>query len=142
MPTTDELDARLRKFEDFFTFVTNPYTGQIGTKTAGRLGVMTDYWMKRPANEGAALSVGTIDNQYAVYAEIEADTSPGRQCAAYYARCDVLNPTQPNVAFESHVNNSGVANVDLLADGAGIGLAARVTSWAVGKLEQAIQLWP
>ena len=137
-----QLEQRLAKYDAFFTFGLSD-DGRIPyVITQGRFGVMTDYWSKQPWGKGAALSVGTITDRYGIYVEVEA-AQPGAPSTAVYAAVPVVNPTQRNIAYESHPTNSSVANVDLFADGQGIQVGGNWPAWVVAKLGGAFRvLWP
>jgi hypothetical protein len=145
--TTEEhladLQARIALFESFFTFITNPHTGQRGCMTQGRFGIMTEYWMKQPAGQGAALSVGTVTDRFGVYTELEATACPDHPTTAYYAHVMMPNPTQRNIAFESHVAQSSIANVDLWVSGQGIEVLAGLGQYCIGAVSGVIKkIWP
>lgn len=136
------LETKLQKYENFFTFGTTPDNIKY-VMTQGRVGVMTDYWAKKPYGQGAALSVGTITDRFAIYAENEAVHAGNPAAVGLYVSVPVPNPSQRNIAIEAHSANSGIANIVIHADGVGIELADGITSWKIGKLNGLIkQLWP
>ena len=138
-----DLEARLARFEDFFRFVTNPHTGTVGVGTMGPFGVQTSFWMKRPQGQGAALSVGTEDDRYGIYAEVEAGPAVSHDVTAISARADSINPNHVNRAVEAIANNSNVANVAIRAEGLGIELGSQVAAFYIGKALNAMKrLWP
>lgn len=127
----------------YFSFVENPATGEMGCMTMGRFGVMTSYWLQRPAGQGAALSIGTATDRYAVYAEIEAQRPVSCDQTAISARCDALNLDHVNRAIDAQAHNSGVANVAIRVEATGIEVAQAVTAFFIGKaLATMKQLWP
>lgn len=137
------MKARLQRFENFFTFVHNPYTGQTGVMTQGRFGVMTEYWMKEPLGQGAAFSVGTVQDRYGCFVEVEAVSCPDNPTTVYYGHMMHTNPTQKNIVFESHVGGSSVANVDLQVSGQGIEVVSGLVAYYIGQLGGIIRkLWP
>ena len=111
-----DLQARLKVFEDFFTFGTSvdglvPYV-----KTAGRVGVMSIFWAEKPVGQGAALSAGTAIDRYAIYGEIDAITCPNHPSTAIYGSVVAPNPTQKNLAFEAHAENAPNGNIGYYCD--------------------------
>lgn len=120
----DDLEARLRRFEDFFSFGTSsdglvPYV-----MTAGRVGVMTRFWAERPVGQGAGLSVGTAVDRFAGYFEIDPGPDgmaacPDHPSTAVYA--SVVAPhrageAQPNLAVEAHAANAPAGNLPFYGD--------------------------
>ena len=108
------LEARLKVYDAFFTFGLSddglvPYVS-----TAGRVGVMTNYWAKQPVGQGAGLSVGTAIDRFAGYFEIDPGPDgfaacPDHPSTAVYAA--VVAPhrageAQANLALECHAANS------------------------------------
>lgn len=118
--TTEErlaaLEARIAQYDSFFTFGTS-VDGRIPyAMTQGRLGVMTDFWAKQPWGKGAALSVGTASDRFAVYGEIDAVSCPDHPSTAFYGSVVAPNSAQPNIAFESHAANAPAGNLPFYGD--------------------------
>jgi len=135
-----QLESLVAKYEAFFRFVTNEFDGQTGVMTQGRFGVMTDFWMRRPAGQGAALSVGTVSDRFAIYGEADAAACPDAPTTAICGAVYAGNLSQRNVAFEAHARNSMIANIALHSDGhVEVG---DVPELYVGKLSSFKRLWP
>ena len=144
--TTDErfadLEARIAKFERYFTFKTNPHDGSMGVMTQGRFGVMTEYWMNQPRTQGAALSVGTATDRFAGYFEIDEAVCLDHPSVAVYAASIAPNDRQMNVAVEAVSANSSPAPT-LVVTGDGVLIAETTARWLIGKIGKTIkQLWP
>lgn len=110
------LEAELAQFKAFFRFGVNPFDQSAYVMTAGRFGVMTDFWSQKPFGQGAAFSVGTVSDRFAIYAENEAAVCPDHPTTAIYAAAVAPNATQYNIAIEAHAANADHGSGGLLAD--------------------------
>ncbi len=138
-----DLQARLKKFEDYFQFKTNPHDGSVGVMTSGRFGVMTEFWMNQPPTQGSAFSAATITDRFAIYGEIDTVSCPDHPSTAIYASCVAPNTFgQQNIGIESHAAN-GAINVALFLDGQGVLLPPGATLFLIGPNGGPYkQLWP
>src|SRR5882672_12840671 len=50
----------------------------------GRVGIFTNFWMKKDIGQGAALSIGTNNDRFALYAEIDEASCPDHPSVAGY----------------------------------------------------------
>lgn len=93
-------------------------------KVNARLGMMTDFWCRKPIGQGAALSIGTAIDRFGLYAEIDAGADgfaacPDHPSTAIYAAVVVPHrpgEAQPNIAVEAHAANSPYGNLPYYGD--------------------------
>ena len=118
------LEARLKVFEDFFTFGLSddglvPYVS-----TAGRIGMMSNYWCKRAVGQGAAVSTGSAIDRFMAYFDVDPGLDGFATCpdhpatAAYGSSVQAHRPgeAQPNIAFEAHAANAPAGNICYYGD--------------------------
>ena len=132
---------------------TDPATGTPipGLQINARVGVFTNFWMNQPIGQGAALSIGTAIDRYAVYAEIDGISCPDHPSVAVFASNVAPNAGQDNHAIEGVVGN-GRANYGLALTlpqrtirwrTEGLELLGDYAEFFVGKVGGVIrQLWP
>lgn len=135
-------EACLTTIAEFFTFGRTPDHVPWCT-TAGRMGIMTRYWCEQPRGQGAALSIGTEVDRFAMYAEIDRVTCHDHPTTAVYAAVVAPNVFhQNNIAIEAYAANSPV-NVGMYTNTQGIQLDASVQQFEIGKLGGLLRpLWP
>ena len=138
----DALQAAIDPGHLYFSFFVDVH-GSVACMTEGRLGIMSDYWM-RPNAEGqsAAFSVGSVEDDYGIFGELEARASdPARRLTGVRVHVVPQN-SQPNIAADFSATNStytdangdAVGNVPILLRGVGIALDEAVDHFAIGKL--------
>ena len=110
------LEALVAQYQSFFSLGVQ---GVPFVKTAGRQGVMTDFWAKQPVGQGAGLSVGTAIDRFAGYFEIDTDATghascPNHPSTAVYAAVVAphrVGELQPNIGVEAHAANAPAGNI-------------------------------
>jgi len=124
MTIDERLDALEAKTQDLHrTVFVCTETGQAipGLQINARVGIMTNYWMHQNIGAGAAFSVGTAIDRFAVYAELDTGPDGFAVCAdapstAIYAAVVVPHrpgERQPNIAIEAHAANAVAGNLPL-----------------------------
>ncbi len=137
-----DLETRLAIFEEYFSIFRNA-DGELGCMTRGRLGVMTEYWMRRPKGQGAAFSVGTAGDRYVGYFEAEATACPDHPTTGILVWVKCPNEASYNIGVEAHVAGSfGKPGVVLHADGDGIEVGGASAFYLGKTLGDAVRLWP
>jgi hypothetical protein len=87
-----------------------------GMKISGRVGIDTGYWVDRPRNEGASLSIGTVD-RFGIYVESEGgDLIPkGVDQVSIFAGAIQPRRSDRNVAVLAIAANNPEGNIGTLA---------------------------
>ena len=113
------LEARLAVYDAFFKFGVSDDGAIPYVMTQGRVGVMTEFWSKKPLGQGAALSIGTAADRFGVYAEIDPGADgfaacPDQPSTAIFASVVVPHrpgEPQPNIAIGAVAANAPVGNL-------------------------------
>lgn len=104
MPTTEELHLRLKKFEDFFTFLVSQ-DGDTYVMTQGGFHICTMYWGNQPRANGAVFSVASDVHKYAAY--IAKDYNPsGNNVPGPTIYVENVRPGQQNIGIQIETANA------------------------------------
>lgn len=149
-----ELETRLAEAEKVTTlFVVGVSDdGQVPyLMTLCRLGVCTNFWMKKPLGEGAALSIGAED-RFALYAEIDTSKCQTNPSVAVFA--SVVGQQlygQPHIAFLGAAANAPDNHGLFLSFSGDKAISIREEGWELrgyvqyfmGKIDGVIKkIWP
>lgn len=146
-------DIARGSFHDDATGVDIPYLA-----LSCRLGIFTTYWSRQPIGQGAALSIGTNSDRFALYAEIDEQTCPDHPSVAVYASVVPASRfNQPHIALQGMAGNApdrnglsqnyGLAltlgDRSLFLQREGLRLVGDFAVFFMGKVGSVIkQLWP
>jgi hypothetical protein len=83
----------------------------------GRMGVETNYWMKQAQGDGAAFSVGTANDHFAVYVENESGDNNSNDSVSIFGG-SVTPRSAPRVNIGGHFSaaNAPAGNIGMLVD--------------------------
>lgn len=159
-----QLEQQIVELQTLRARFVNPLTGELMVLTGlsddglvpylqfnARVGICTNFWMKKPIGQGAGFSVGAED-RFAVYAEVDTDTCRDAPSVAVFASV-VGRPinTQPHIAFLGAAANARENHGLFLSFSNDKAVSIREEGWELrgyvqyfmGKIDGAIKkLWP
>ena len=127
------------------------YAGVPGLQINARLGVFTNFWLNQPIGQGAAVSIGTNIDRYALYAEIDEESCPDHPSVAVFGSVVPASTTgQPHIAIQGQAGNAPTNYAAYLTMGdktygirpEGFELIGPFSDVEIGTLDSHKSLWP